>query len=285
MNQKNKIIEQIKTVQNLPAATTQIIRAIQDPNVDLSKLTKLIEMDPGLTTNLLKLANSAYFGMPREVTSVREAAVRLGTNRIFQLVIASSVAPMVKKPIKGYDLPPGDLWTHSIAVAIGAEKMGKALSLRVPDHTFTSGLLHDIGKVVLGTFVEVDVKPIMDLAYNKKVSFDIAEQTILGIDHAEVGAVLLEHWKLPKSIVDIVRYHHRPDEFGSENVVLEMVHLANNLCLIGGIGSGMDGLNYKPSRAIVDKYKIKPKITEPVVLGIILGLEEFKNWFASDFGG
>jgi putative nucleotidyltransferase with HDIG domain len=285
LSHREKIIEQIKAVQNLPAATTQIIRAIQDPDIDLAKLTRLIEIDPGLTTNLLKMANSAYFGMPREVTSVREATVRLGTHRIFQLVIASSVAPMVNRPVKGYDLPPGDLWTHSIAVAIGAEKMGKALGIRLPDHTFTSALLHDIGKVVLGTFVEVDVKPILDLAYNNKISFDIAEQMVLGIDHAEVGALLLEYWKLPGSIVDIARNHHQPDDFGQENVVLEMVHIANNLCMISGIGPGMDGLNYKPSRTIVEKYNIKPKITEPVVVEIFTGLKEFKNWFTSDFGG
>ena len=279
MSRRNEIIEQIKKVQSLPAAAMQIIRSIQDPEVDLQKLTKLIEHDPGLTTNLLKLANSAYFGMPREVSSVREAAVRLGTNRIFQLVIASAVSPMAKRAVKGYDLPPGDLWTHSIMVAIGAEKTGKALGIKLPDHTFTSGLLHDVGKLVLGTFVDIDVKPIMALAFEERVSFDMAELKVLGIDHAEAGALLLEEWKLPTAIGDIARFHHKPDEASQQNVVLDVVHIANNLCMLSGIGRGMDGLNYRPSKAIVQKYNLKPAITEPIILQMLSGLEEFKTWF------
>jgi putative nucleotidyltransferase with HDIG domain len=279
LSRRNKIIKQIKTVQSLPVVATQIIKSIQDPDVDLQKLTKLIEHDPGLTSNLLRLANSAYFGMPREVTSVREAAVRLGTNRIFQLVIATAVAPMTKRAIRGYDLPPGELWAHSVAVALGAEKVGKALNIRLPDHAFTSGLLHDIGKVILGTFVEIDAKPIMDLAFAERISFDIAEQMVLGIDHAEAGALLLEEWKLPQAIADIARYHHRPDDTSQSDVVLDVVHITNSLCMLSGIGRGMDGLNYRPSSSIARKYNLKPKITEPIIMQILSGLEDFKSWF------
>jgi len=279
LSRRNEIIERIRSLQGLPASAVQILNMIQDPDIDIGELTKIIEFDPGLTANLLKLANSAYFGMPRKVNSVREAAIRLGTNRISQLVIASAIAPIASKAVKGYDLPAGDLWTHAVAVAIGTEKMGLALNLKLPDHAFTAGLLHDIGKIIMGTFIEVDASPIMQLAFNEGVSFDAAEREILGIDHAEVGSLLLAAWKLPTDITEIVRYHHIPDEAEHGSQVLEMVHLANNLCLLGGIGSGMDGLNYRPSRIIVEKYNLKPKITEPVVMQIVTGLEGFHSWF------
>jgi hypothetical protein len=124
--------------------------------VNFDQLARVIECDPGLTANVLQLANSAYFGWQGGIGSVRDAISRLGTRRIFQMVLCMSVAPLVRRPIRGYDLSADQLWEHSVAVAICAEKLAAGRRPSCQPHAFTAGLLHDLGKVLLGTFVEVD---------------------------------------------------------------------------------------------------------------------------------
>lgn len=277
---KEQIIAKLRSIPSLPTAASRVISLLKDPDVDINELMRSIEYDPGLTSNVLKLANSAYFGGPRTISSLRDAIVRLGMNRIFQLVITSAIIPIARQEIKGYDLPPGKLLEHSIAVAVGSEELAAQLGRRAPAHTFTAGLLHDLGKIVLGTFLEVDVGPIVRMAFDEKVSFEVAEAKILGMDHAEAGAELLQVWKLPGSLVQAVRFHHRPAEFkgtAEEVFVLDLVHVADILALESGVGTGVDGLNYVPCPEASARLKLKPAISEAVVCNMITNVGELKD--------
>lgn len=242
---------------------------LQDPEVEMSDLVDALEYDPGLTANALRWANSAYFGGRHEITSIRDAVVRLGMKRMNQLVMTSIMAPLAGHAIQGYDLAPGALLHHSIAVAIGATELAKALAIEIPDFTFTAGLLQDIGKIVLGMFVEVATGPILLAAAQDKLSFDEAERSILGIDHAEVGSILLDRWNIPKPIVDVVRWHHQPKLYTGDNVALDLVHLAGVLSLGCGLGAGIDGLQYRPDRSVLSRLHMKPLETEAVVANML----------------
>jgi len=268
VNRRDEIISKIHAVPGMPVSVVEVLRMLQEPGVPLAELSRAIEYDPGLTSNVLRLANSAYFGHSRSIHSVKEAIVRLGTRNILKLVMTSAVAPVAQYAVKGYDLPPGELWKHSVAVAVGAEKLAAVLGLNPPDYTFTAALLHDIGKIVLGTFVEVDAAPIIDLAFANGVSFEEFERRVLGIDHAEVGSVLLTHWNLPPALVDAVRWHHRPDCTGGDSVVVDLVHVADVLCMMGGIGIGRDGLHYRLSKDVVARFRLKEEMVERIVLQI-----------------
>ena len=105
------------------------------------------------------------------------------------------------------------------------------------ENAFTSGLLHDVGKILLGTFMEVDVEPIVHLAKTELISFNVAEQRVLGIDHAEAGAALLEAWELPELIIRAIRWHHTPEDYEGDPLVVDLVHVADALCLQGAIGA------------------------------------------------
>ena len=126
------------------------------------------------------------------------------------MVLCMSVAPLVRQPIKGYDLDSEELWDHCIASAICGELVAAELQLELRGQAFTTGLLHDIGKIVLGTFVEIDDEPIHEIVRIDQLSFDEAERMVLGIDHAEVAAALLRAWNLPDDVVAAVRWHHEP---------------------------------------------------------------------------
>ena len=211
MNHRDEILGKVSTVRSLPAAALEAVELLQDPEVPVMRVAKIIEFDPGLTANILRLVNSAYFGFHREVNSVRDAIVRLGTKQVTRTIMASAAGSVIRSAVKGYDLPAGQLWEHSVAVAIASDQLASVLDLEAPDYTFTAALLHDVGKIVLGTFVQVDVSPIMKLAFEEHVPFEVAEQQVLGIDHAEVGAVLLDNWNLSAQIVEVCRWHHEPE--------------------------------------------------------------------------
>ncbi len=284
MTKRQGILAKIRFVPSLPAMVGQLREMLQDPDVDFGELAGAIEYDPGLTANILRLANSSQFGYFRSIESVRSAVLRLGMRRVYQMVVGLSAGPLVRSAFKGYDLPAGDLWRHSVAVAVAAQQLGQVLEIELPEHTFTSGLLHDVGKVVMSTFVQVDAGPILDLAFEKHVPFDAAERDVLGIDHAEVAGVLLEKWHLPPDIVEAARWHHEPLNCTGDRLVTDLVHVADALCLSAGLGAGSDGLNYRPCPEAVGRLGLSTASMEAVVCRTIAGLAELQELLEDDTG-
>lgn len=277
MNQREAVIGKVRAIPAMPASARAVIGLLKDPDVEMNDMMHAIEYDQGLTSNILRLANSAYFAGPRTVGSLKEALVRLGTNRIFQLVITAAVMPIAQREIRGYDIPAGKLFEESIAVAVGAEELAALLNRKPPAHAFTAGLLHDLGKVVLGTFLEVNVQPVREMAFAQRISFEVAEACVLGIDHSEAGAMLLEHWELPKNIVDVVRYHHRPEMMEGDRLVVDLVHVADTVAMETGLGAGIDGLNYQPSGDVAARLKLRPALQEIMACRMLEAVAEFRN--------
>lgn len=285
MSERNRIIEALERVPELPGAATQVMKLIQDPSAGVADIMKPIEYDPGLTSNVLRLANSAYFAGPRTISSLREAGVRLGAQRIFQLVLASAVSPVARQPVRNYDIPAGKLFEHLIAVAVGAEELARAVDVTPPPHTFTTGLLHDIGKVVMGTFAEVDAAPIFTHAQREGISFERAEKEVLGIDHAEAGALLLQHWQLPSEITEAVQWHHEPECYpGTDPLVVDLVHVAVNLSMQCGIGTGADGLQYHASPSSVARLALRTRTMEEVSAKMLTGLSALRPLMTPEGG-
>ena len=280
MTEKDRILATVKSVPSLPSVVMKLRKYLNDPDVGFDELAKVIQYDPGLTANVLQLANSAYFGWAGTISSVKDAITRLGTNRIFQMVLCMSVAPLVSKPIKGYDMDAGSLWEHSIAVAVCAEQLALKLKLKEAREAFTAGLLHDMGKVVLGTFVEVDDEPIREIVRSDQLAFNEAERMVLGIDHAEVAAALLEDWQLPPEVVASARYHHEPGKAPEENqTMVDLIHVADILCLNVGWGVGSDGLQYRLDDKANDRLGVKIGMAEEIVLEVMSGMEDLKDMY------
>ncbi len=256
---KEHIIEKIEHVPSFPPSAGRVIELIQKPDVDLSDVVKVIEFDPLMTSNILRLANSAYYRGVAKIETVRDAVLRLGLDTIFNMVVAIGFAPIGNRNVSRYDLTSGSFMEHSVAVAIGAVKLGRLLGLKVPSHLFTSALLHDIGKIVLGTYAGVDAKEILELARDEGIPFEVAETRILGINHAEVGAMLLKNWNMPPSIVNVVKYHHG-ETTAEDRLPTDLVHIANSFCLISGVGGTRDGINNAPSFEILSRYRVKEEI-------------------------
>jgi putative nucleotidyltransferase with HDIG domain len=257
------IASSLKSFPSMPGAAVRLLALIDDPDMSVSQIEDILKHDAGLTANILKLANSAYFGIPSKVGSVRQAVLILGLKRLIQMVIASCVSAIMDKPVPGYDLPPGELWRHSIAVSVAAEGLVKELNIGAKEEIFTAALLHDVGKLILGSFVQDDFAKI-EAALKQDVSFEAAEDMVLGTNHADMGARILTQWSLPSDIVNAVRWHHTPESAESADTMLDIVHVANVLCLMMGIGAGSDGMHYEPSDAVIERLGLGSENLEKV---------------------
>ena len=277
MSRREDILQKAFAIPQMPMPVQKVLAYIGNPEADLRELARIIEYDPGLTVNVLRMANSSFFGGGGKVATVREALMRLGLNRVYQLVIASGVAPMTRYEIKGYGLRPGELLEHSVAVATASETLAKELGLVAPPPTFTAGLLVNIGKTVMGSFLEVDAGPILTLAHERHISFEQAEEEILGINHAELGAILLERWSIPIPIVNVVRYRLRPDDCPEPDLALDLVHVGDVIAKMTGIGMGIDGMQYVPSEAVFARLDISPEQMEAVMEAILEQIAEVRE--------
>ncbi len=277
MTRRDEILERVKSVPVLPASAVRIMELASDLDTPINELRIAIEFDPGLTSNVLRLANSAYYRGAGEISTIRDAVVRLGAKSIVQMVLASAIEPLARQPIRGYGLPAGALLDNAAAVAIAVEEFAQKLQIEAPPYAFTAGLLHDLGKIVMGTFLELDAGPILQLAFEEGLSFDMAEQRVLGVDHAEVGAVLLEGWNVPKAICETVRWHHEPGGYTQEDTrAVDLVHVADIAGRLAGFGVGSDGLNYAPSIRVLRRLRITTQITEEVVSQVLIEMKRLE---------
>lgn len=182
----------------------------QDSNASMDDIAETISFDQGLTARILSLANSAYYGLQAEVSSVQRAAAVLGLCEIRNIVMTIGVTSLAEK----YEVPKQfslrDYWTHQFLTADQARHISKALGKGVPDTLFTAGLLHDIGKLITALKRPVDWQVMAETAASKGIPDYKAEDSYWGMDHAVIGALVLKYWDLPAELVEPVNWHHAP---------------------------------------------------------------------------
>jgi putative nucleotidyltransferase with HDIG domain len=249
------IMAHVRSFPGMPATAARLMPMLQSPDTSAAQIEDVLKYDPGLTANILKLTNSAYFGLPSRVSSVRQAIMLLGWKRLLQLVMTMCMSVLMKKPLPGYGLSRGELWRHSVAVSVAAEVLVKSLSISDADEVFTAALLHDIGKLVLGEYVQEDMGNIEQMV-GKGISFEVAEFLVLGTNHAQVGARILQNWSLPKELVNAVSWHHDPDQCDRYCMLSDVVHVANILGWMIGYGQGHKGQPVEPAFEVIERLGI-----------------------------
>lgn len=222
----------------LPASVGRLAGLVTDPTSDLSDIVEVVEFDQALTAKLLRAANSAASASAREITTVAEAVQRLGGGMVLSFATAHGAHGQLQSRLEGYALEEGELWRHSVASALVAQLAPGVLKTSVPSVSFTVALLHDIGKLLLNRFLDPETRQLLDRAREEGgVAAVAAESEILGINHAELGGMMAQHWDLPVLIIRGIHYHHTPDDFADavgvhkaeEQRVCDIAHLANTI--------------------------------------------------------
>ncbi|MCS6829558.1 MAG: HDOD domain-containing protein [bacterium] len=251
------LVQTIRDLPALPEVVVRVMRMTEDPRTDAQSIARVIATDQAMTARVLKLANSAFYGLPRRVGTLSEAVVILGFRTIKNLAIAASTFELLNREIAGYWLQRGELWRHSLACAIGAQLIAQRVRLPVVEEAFVSGLLHDIGKVAINLFVREQFDQIMERALQDQIPFVEAEQVVLGFNHAMAGGLIAEKWNLPPSLVSVIKYHHQPSTAPDGDLMVYVVHLADILSITMGIGIGGDGLYYTLEEGTLAKFGLE----------------------------
>ncbi|MBW2060055.1 MAG: HDOD domain-containing protein [Deltaproteobacteria bacterium] len=227
-------IQRIKNLPTIPPIVAKISKMVESPTTSSADVGKVISQDQVLSAQILRMANSPFFGMSRKISSVTQALVILGFDVIKGLVLTSSVFEMMQKSIVG-------LWEHSIGSAATARVLANLVGQSEEEEVSVAGLLHDLGKVVMSVQLEDKARDeIVALVQKKKTSRYEAENEVLGFTHAQVGLWLAEHWKLPQSLAEPMCYHHQPEKARHAPKQTAIVHLANIIIRARGFGFGGD---------------------------------------------
>ncbi|MDD2706823.1 MAG: HDOD domain-containing protein [Verrucomicrobiae bacterium] len=265
------IIRLIKqAVDEMPAISpvfNKLTEMSRNLETDANELVKLIMLDPVLSAKVLKLINSAFYGMSQPVNSLTEAVIMLGVNTVKNLATCTAVLDRIVVGGRGMALNPQEFWVHCLGTAVACRLLGKAQN--VPDDElethFLAGLLHDLGKVILLKAIPGDYEIAMSRSAATSTSLNLAEMECFGFDHAQVGRLLANRWKLTPSLVDAIENHHLPDT-GARPPLTQRVIAANNLCKKLPLGQSGNTVIEPSAAAVAESLQIQPQILQDITL-------------------
>ena len=281
---KENIQEIIKSVPMLSTSATRLLQLTSNPDHDMVEIVNLVKTDANLTARVLKVVNSAAFGLINEITSIDRAIYYLGERLIISIAIGDCAGKLFKKELLGYEAAGGALWKHDLRTAIAAREVVIQSEANISaDLAFTAGLLHDIGKSLISDFLQGSAPEAIELI-NSHDSQDYleAEEKIIGIDHTEAGFELAKAWQLPEELAEVILYHHQPANASEEfRPLVYAVHLGDNIAMMGGFGTGSDSMQYRLDANYTQYLNLSPTTLDKVMLTVDVEFEKLEESLSS----
>jgi HD-like signal output (HDOD) protein/DNA-directed RNA polymerase subunit RPC12/RpoP len=253
---KKRILGSLKDLPPMPQVAQKAREVIANPSSSFSDLAKVIETDQAIVTRILKIANSPYYGLSGKVSSVQHASVVLGVKTLMEILNLACSSEILGKTLTGYDLDAGELWAHSLAVAAGSQIIARKMNPSLEQDAFSAGLIHDVGKIILDPYIEERKDTFKAFVNEGKESFLNAEKNVLGFDHAELASEACEQWHIPAQIAFAIRHHHDPTP-SKGDILSFIVHMADAIAIMSGIGSGIDGMLYHMHKDAMTILRLK----------------------------
>ncbi|HTY37993.1 MAG TPA: HDOD domain-containing protein [Bacteroidota bacterium] len=245
------IRDKVKTIINLPALPSiamEIVEMVDNPKTSASQLGKIISTDQALTAKVLKIANSPFYGFPKKISTIDFAIIVLGFDALKEIVISISlVSSLQKKSDKYFDSK--TFWDHAIATGVIGRRLARDLGYRVSGEVFVGGLLHDMGISVMHRYFNNEFKRIVDISRESELTFMEAEESVLGVTHAEIGSWLAERWNLPDQLVEAVLLHTNPSKAEKNPELVAIIHCADVFAarINGGPVEFDKGIEFEPA--------------------------------------
>lgn len=265
-----RIIMDTKTLPTLPGVITKLNALSENDKASVQEMARIVSSDQVLSARILRLANSPSYGFYR-VSTISNAMILLGVNVVKSLALSSSIFEIMEKNSIG-------LWEHSLGVATAANITAKKLGIPEVEEIATAGLLHDIGKVIIGLKCAEAISDIRALTITDQIYFREAEQLVLDTDHAEVGGWLAKSWYLPDKLSEPIAFHHAPAKSEDHRIKTAVVHVADVLIKASGFGDSGD--QYVPAIEPVawEALKLDEKLLDEIVVELEDKLIEVKNF-------
>lgn len=253
-----KLVKQIQDLKPMPAVANQILAKVDEPGASMQDIAQIIQYDPAITANVLKTCNSAFFGLKHPAESIKDAVNMMGIDQIVELVLLKAGKEIFTGAQAGYGLKKGEMWKYSVTSAVIAKQAAVKLKVEHKNTIFTAALIKDIGKVILEKYVSKNRSRITDLVDYSGMSFREAEKEVLGIDHTELGAMIAKMWKFSPRMVKIIKNHHLSDDVMIKDKDVAVVYLSDCICMMIGMGTGVDGLAYRFKDDVVKQLGMSP---------------------------
>ncbi|HOK41249.1 MAG TPA: HDOD domain-containing protein [bacterium] len=272
-----KILARIDTVPTLSVVATKLATVLQDKKSSAQEVANIIKNDQALTSKVLKLVNSAYYGFSQKISTIRHATTILGFNMLTSIALSITIFDTLKLGKEKEIFNPEEFWKHSIGVAICSRLLAEKLLLKESETIFVAGLIHDIGKIIEEQYLREEFLQIIEILKQEKISILEAEKRVMGIDHTYIGSVVANSWQLPPILIDTIKFHH----FYSPSLNSKPQHLISTAIvhfadiLVKTQLFGFSGDNIIPS--LIKEYWLALNIKKEEVENIIKQLPDELN--------
>lgn len=279
----NQALSKIADISTLPEITVRIIEIVEDPNSTARDLHGVIKNDPALSAKVLKVVNSAFYGLPGQIGSVDRAIVLLGMSAVKNIAVAASIARLFRTGRMSEQYTAKDLWHHSLAVGVTSRMIAKASGQPAGlEEIFLSGLIHDIGVLVERQAFPEKLNEVVTRCAAGEAPFRELEQQIIGADHQAFGEGLTTKWKFPRHLRAVVGAHHCPDTLSAEISRLGYtVHVADVLCCQQQLGFHLTADALELTDEVLEAAGISRTHLEEIAVSIHDELEEARGMFAA----
>jgi putative nucleotidyltransferase with HDIG domain len=227
----------VKDIPTLPVIYQQLFQAMQDPDFSVPQVSDLIAQDQALSTKILHLVNSAFYGYSKQIQTISRAVVILGFRAVRSAALAISVFDYFKDEGESSGVNMQDFWVHSIAVATTCKVLAEEAKLPNQEEAFVVGLLHDVGKLIEKRYFANDFEDLCRAAQEQHLSWFGGEQLLFQINHATIGKAVFRAWDFPSTVVDAIHYHHEPEKAGTVPQMAALVHVADYVAYEMRMGS------------------------------------------------
>lgn len=261
-----RALASVGEVATLPEVTIKIIELVEDPRSTARDLHKVIKNDPALSVKILKVVNSAFYGLPGQVASVDRAIILLGLSAVKNIAIAASIARLFKGKRISEQFSAADLWRHSVAVAVAARSLAKLTKQPVmTDEIFVAGLIHDVGTLVERQAFPEQFAEVIHRCSGTEQNFLECEREIIGADHQAFGVGLTTKWKFPRHLRAAVGYHHNPEGVSEElRNLATLLRVADILCCYEQLGFYLTAQHETITAEMLDTLNISPEQLQEV---------------------
>ena len=239
-------VKKVSSIATLPEVTAKIISTVENPKSTASELHRIVSHDPALVTRIMKVVNSAFYGLPGQIGSIERAIVLLGLNAIKNIAVAASLGQLFRgaKLCEGFTAK--DLWTHCIAVGVTARELAKQMKLPVADEAFLAGMIHDVGLLISLQTTPEQLRQVCEAAKTSERSFIDLEREVMGMDHQQLGTCLAEQWRFPKNCQLVAGHHHQPSKLGDGNrLLVSLVYVADTICCQSSHGFNLTAMHQR----------------------------------------
>ena len=276
---EKKIKNYIKTMPSLPTSVSKVLEICNNPKTSPADLNHVISLDPVLVGRVLKLINSAYYGLGKPLTNLARAIIMLGINTVKNLALSTAVMDQFPSNNSSPGLDMEGFWRHSLCVGVSAKLMARKRNIdpKLLEEYFAAGFLHDIGKIPLNAMFPKEYMRTVSIADKERRSLFMAEQDILGLNHCITGAMISSAWKLEGAVGDVITHHHDYKDYaGNHRDVLYSVVTTNWFASLSGIGFSGNRHSEKPGPEIWEALGISPDAFDPIEKVVSAEIEKAK---------